>query len=183
MKSAFSNIIETVFPSKEIATSHQKVDEITKLLLDNLVEKDNFIDRKKLSEENTEILTSTDSHVEINSSKRSLFNTQNKISDFFPNKVTREKAIEFAVQVDDISDESSNESDAELDSTLKDVDEDFQDELVEAQENSIVNSELAYLPCAAHNLKLVLKDSFSECKHLLDKLLNKCTKFVTKCRN
>ncbi len=46
-----------------------------------------------------------------------------------------------------------------------------------------MNSELAYLPCAAHNLKLVLKDSFSECKHLLDKLLNKCTSFVTKCRN
>ncbi len=50
LKSAFSNIIETVFPP--IETSHQKVDEITKLLLDNLVEKDNFIDRKKQSEEN-----------------------------------------------------------------------------------------------------------------------------------
>jgi hypothetical protein len=45
-----------------------------------------------------------------------------------------------------------------------------------------VNRELAYLPCAAHNLQLVLKDSFSECKQLLDKLFNKCTKFVTLCR-
>ena len=57
--------------------------------------------------------------VDMHTPKRNELKDQNKISDFFPNRVTREKAIEFAVQVDDMSEESSDESEGEMDSTFR----------------------------------------------------------------
>ena len=186
MKSAFGNITEKIFPIPQIY--NKEIDDITRTLLEDLNEREKCADRNVLLDQCEEIdsTCSNRSSPDSNCSQLSTPTSSNvgsKISDFFPGKFNREKAVQFALELDDLSEKTFDEKSQELDDTLLDVDDGEEDAMDSLVTTTIMTSELAYIPCLAHNLQLVLKDSFIKCNDDLDSILNKCTKFVTKCRN
>ena len=169
MKKALENETESTAISG--GANSDNIVALTKLLIERRRKLDNIEEKKQtllVSEINKEIDLV---NVEFSNSK------QPTIKQF----LSREQVINLD-DFEDVTEELSEESDNELEDTLLDIDGEFESVVDPSQLKFVFSS---YLPCAAHNGQLVLKDGL-KLDEPYTKLIKKVSHDIvskTKCSN
>ena len=150
MKTAFGNIVENIFPLV-LAPDNTNYDvaNIISILLQEVHDKDNMNFGKHLLTDNdlcSNDYSNVDSSTPTTPNSSSSLSSQNssqtnlgvneiKITDFYAKRFDKNKAIQLALQMDEISEETFEEISEELDKTLLDADDvDDDDDEVEVSQ-------------------------------------------------